>query len=238
VVVGYGIKRNDADYDYAAPQRKQKEIQPVSITTQYQPTTTVYHIQEKYSLETDGKTTTIGIKKMEVPALYEYFSAPKIDPSVFLTAKILNWQDYDLQSGEANLYFEGTYLGKTYVDLSSVGDTLPVSLGKDNSIAISRKLLKEYSSKKFLGNNRTETKQYEIIIRNTKKVAISIIVQDQFPVSITKEISVDSEKAPEAQIDKDSGIATWNLQLAAGQEKKLQISYQVKYPKDRKVVLE
>lgn len=238
VVVGYGAKRKDeADQDYIAP-RKQKEIQPVSITTQYQPTTTVYRIQEKYSLETDGKTTTIGIKKIDIPALYEYFSAPKIDPSVFLTAKILNWQDYDLQSGEANLYFEGTYLGRTYVDLSSVADTLPLSLGKDNSVTISRKLSKEFSSKKFLGNNRTETRQYEISVRNTKKVPVNIIIQDQFPVSVSKEINVEDEKAPEAQVDKDSGLATWNLQLSSGTEKKLQISYEVKYPKDRKVVLD
>jgi hypothetical protein len=238
VVIGYGKRKEDSDFEYTAPVRRQKEIQPISITTQYQPTTTVYRIQEKYSLETDGKTTTIGIKKMEVAALYEYFSAPKIDPSVFLTAKILNWQDYDLQSGEANLYFEGTYLGKTYVDLSSVGDTLSLSLGKDNGVTISRKLSKEYSSKKFLGNNRTETKQYEINVRNTKKIPIYIIVQDQFPISVTKEISVEDEKAPDAQIDKDSRIATWNLQLTAGQERKLQIGYEVKYPKDRKVVLE
>lgn len=238
VVVGYGTRKKDSDDDYQVPMRKQKEIQPVSVTTQYQPTTTVYQIAEKYSLETDGKTTTIGIKKIDIPALYEYFSAPKIDPSVFLTAKILNWQDYDLQSGEANLYFEGTYLGKTYVDLSSVADTLPLSLGKDNSVTISRKLLKEYSSKKFLGNNRTETKQYEISVRNTKKIPVNIIIQDQFPISVTKEISVEDEKAPEAQVDKDSGIATWNLQLMSGTEKKVQISYEVKYPKDRKVVLE
>lgn len=238
VVVGYGASRNEAGYNYPAPLRKQKEIQTVSITTQYQPTTTVYKIQEKYSLETDGKTTTIGIKQIDIPALYEYFSAPKIDPSVFLTAKILNWQDYDLQSGEANLYFEGTYLGKTYMDLSAVGDTLPLSLGKDNSVTISRKLSKEFSSKKFLGNNRTETKQYDITVRNTKKIPINITIQDQFPVSVTKEISVEDEKAPEAQIEKETGIVTWNLQLSAGQEKKLQISYDVKYPKDRRVVLE
>lgn len=238
VVGGYGTRREDSDLDYTAPVRKQKEIKTVSITTQYQPTTTVYRIQEKYSLETDGKTTTIGIKKIDIPALYEYFSAPKIDPSVFLTAKILNWQDYDLQSGEANLYFEGTYLGKTYVDLSAVGDTLPLSLGKDNSVTISRKLSKEFSSKNFLGNNRTETKQYDITIRNTKKVPVNLIIQDQFPVSVTKEISVEDEKAPEAQIEKDSGIVTWNLQLSVGQEKKLQIRYDVKYPKDRRVALE
>lgn len=121
VVVGYGTDRELTGNVAGIQVSKKKEIQPVSITTEYQPTTTTYSINEKYSIETDGKTTTIGIKQIDVPALYEYFSTPKIDPSVFLTAKITNWQDYDLQSGEANLYFEGTYLGKTYIDLSSIG---------------------------------------------------------------------------------------------------------------------
>jgi hypothetical protein len=237
VVVGYGAQRKE-DFTGSVSQVKTKAIQPVAIVTQYQPTTTVYKIQEQYTLETDGKTTTISIKKMDVAALYEYFTAPKIDPSVFLTAKIINWQDYDLQSGEANLYFEGTYLGKTYVDLSTVGDTLSLSLGKDNSVSISRKLVKEYSSKKLLGSNRSENKQYEMIARNTKKVPVTIVVQDQFPVSTCKEISIEDEKAPEAQIDKETGIAIWNLQLSPGAEKKLQIGYTVKYPKDRKVVLD
>ena len=238
VVIGYGTGRADGDYELPVAPRKQKEIQTVDITTQYQPTTTVYRIQEKYSLETDGKTTTIGIKKIDIPALYEYFSAPKVDPSVFLTAKILNWHDYDLQSGEANLYFEATYLGKTYIDLSTVGDTLPLSLGKDNSVAISRKLSKEYNSKNFFGINRTETKKYDIIVRNTKRTPVNILLQDQFPVSVTKEIDISGQKAPGAQVDKDSGIATWNFQLAAGDEKSLNLSYEVKYPKDKKIVLE
>jgi len=214
-----------------------KEIQTVTVNTQYQPIATVYKIEEKYTLETDGKTTTIGIKKLNIEALYEYFAAPKIDPSVFLTAKITNWQSYDLQSGEATLYYEGTYLGKTYLDLSTTGDTLQLSLGKDNSVVISRKLLKEFSSKKFLGGNKTDKRQFEIAIRNTKKLPVNLVIQDQFPVSTTKDIEVNDTNAPEGQVDKATGIISWNLSLPAGQEKKLQMSYEVKYPKDRRVAL-
>jgi hypothetical protein len=217
---------------------RRKEIQPVAITTQYQPTATVYKIDEKYSLETDGKTTTIGIKRIDIPALYEYFTVPKVDPSAFLTAKVLNWQEFDLQSGETNLYYEGTFLGKTYLDLSAVGDTLSLSLGKDNSIRVSRKLLKEFSSKKFIGSNRTDSREYEITVMNTKRIPVTIVVKDQFPVSVIKEISVDDVSAPEAQVEKETGIASWNLTLLPGQEKKVRLSYSVKYPKDRRVVLE
>jgi len=42
-------------------QQKRESLQTVTVATQYQPTTTVYKIDDKYNLETDGKTTTIGI---------------------------------------------------------------------------------------------------------------------------------------------------------------------------------
>jgi uncharacterized protein (TIGR02231 family) len=244
VVVGYGVSSKSDDvarsrsFTGSAASVKPKEIQTVAVTTQYQPTNTVYRIDEKYTFETDGKTTTIGIKKIDVPALYEYIAIPKLDPSAFLMARVLNWQDYDLQSGETNLYYEGTFLGKSYLDLSAVGDTLSLSIGKDNGIKVSRKLLKEFSSKKFLGSNRTESKEYEITVANTKKTPVTITVQDQFPVSVTKEIEVKDKSAPEASIDEDSGIVTWNFALAPAQERKLKLSYNVKYPKERKVVLD
>jgi len=239
VVVGYGSSSSARDYSDDRELRKQRkeEINPVAVITQYQPTNVVYKIEEKYTLETDGKTITIGIKKVDVATQYEYFAAPKVDPSVFLTAKILNWQSYDLQPGEASLYFEGTYLGKTYLDLANAGDTLQLSLGKDNSINVSRKLVKEFSAKKFLGSNKTDSRSYEIIVKNNKKVPINLILQDQFPVSTTKDIEVDDAKAPDAQVEKETGIVTWSLNMTAGQEKRMQVSYEVKYPKDKRVVV-
>jgi len=218
--------------------RVTESIQTVSVITQIQPTTTVFKIDDKYSLETDGKTTTIGIKQFDVPSIYDYYAAPKIDPSVFLTAKIVNWQDYDFQSGEVSLYFEGTYLGKTYLDLGATADTISLSLGKDNGIKIFRKLVKEYSSKKFIGSSRTETKDYEISVRNSKRAPVTLHIVDQYPVSTNKEISVDDIKAPDAKAEKETGIISWVISALPGQERKLGFGYSVKYPRDRTVVLE
>ena len=241
VVVGYGLQGRAAGVALdkeEVVQKKAKEIQTVTVATHYQPTATVYKIDEKYTLETDGKTTTIGIRKFNVPALYEYLTVPKLDPAAFLTAKVVNWQDYDLQSGEVNLYFEGTFLGKTYLDLSSVNDTLSLSLGKDNSIKVSRRLQKEFSAKKFLGSNKTESRDYEITLLNTKKSPVTITVKDQVPVSVNKEIDVNDVSAPEGKVEKETGLVTWNVTLLPGQEKKLQLKYTVKYPRDKTVVLD
>jgi hypothetical protein len=243
VVTGYGTQElagRVSGFAITGSNTKQKKesIQTVSVITQFQPTTTVFKIEDKYSLETDGKTTTIGIKQFDVPSIYDYYSAPKIDPSVFLTAKIVNWQDYDFQSGEVSLYFEGTYLGKTYLDLAGTADTISLSLGKDNGIKIFRKLVKEYSSKKFIGSSRTETKDYEISVRNSKRAPVTVHIVDQYPVSTNKEINVDDVKAPDAKADKETGILNWVISAQPGQEKKLGFGYSVKYPRDRTVVLE
>jgi hypothetical protein len=237
VVTGYALQGIAAGVDIKNYKKQKEDIQAVTVITQYQPTAVTYKIEDKYSLETDGKTTTIRIKDFSVPALYDYYSAPKIDASAFLTAKILNWQEYDLQPGEVNLYFEGTFLGKTYIDLTDASDTLSISLGKDYNIRVHRKLVKEYSSKKFIGSNQSESKQYEITIRNTKKVPVTIEVEDQVPVSVNKEIDVENINAPNAELDKLTGIITWIIELQPGQEKQLSFTYSVKYPKDKRIVL-
>jgi hypothetical protein len=239
VVVGYGLEGRVGGLDIAPNfQKKREEVQTVIVSTQYQPTAVVYIIEEKYSIETDGKTTTIGIKNISIPASYDYYSAPKIDASAFLTAKIINWQEYDLQPGEVNLYFEGTFIGKTYLELNDASDTLAIALGKDNNVRVSRKLIKEYSAKRLIGSNQTESRQYEIVIRNLKKVPVAVRVEDQIPVAITKDIDVQDVEAKDAQIDKETGIVTWLVPLKPGEERKLNLKYAVKYPKDRKVIMD
>jgi hypothetical protein len=242
VVKGYRVsdsmEGSVAGVQAFSKRKKEDDIKTVSMTTQFQPTTILYRIEDKYSLETDGKTTTIGIKEFEMPASYDYYTAPKIDPSVFLSAKISNWQDFDLQSGEVSLYFEGTYLGKTYLDLGTVADTLSLSLGKDNGIKLTRKLVKEFSTRKFIGSNRTDIKDYEIAVRNNKKVPVTIRVLDQIPISTTKDIIVEDLKAPDGELNKETGFVSWTITLQPGQERKLNLGYSVKYPKDRRVVLD
>lgn len=63
------------------------------------------------------------------------------------------------------------------------------------------------------------------------------MILDQIPVSTTTEISVEDAKAKEANVQKETGIATWAIALQPAQEKKVDISYKVKYPKDKKLVL-
>ncbi len=254
VVTGYGVKK-DADGwtevgDYSKSKKelglsyskvKASDIersQNIITTIDYQPTTTVYEIKEPYTILNDGKTYMADIDGYEVKALYEYYAAPKIDPDAFLTAKVVDWQELNLLPGEANLFFEGTFLGKSLLDVANATDTLNISLGKDKGVAVKRTLLKDYSSKKFLGSNKTDAKQYEIVVRNNKQLPINLIVEDQFPISTQKEIEVQERKYEGAKLDDDTQRLTWQLTVEAKKEHKVGFKYEVKYPKDKTLQLD
>lgn len=215
-----------------------KRNEDLITTITYQPTTTVYEIKEPYTILNDGKTYMATIDGYEVKADYEYYIAPKLDPDAYLTAKIIDWQQLNLLPGEANLFFEGTFLGKSVLDLINAGDTLNLSLGKDKGVVAKRTLIEEYSTKKFMGSNRTDTRQYEIVVRNNKQQPIHVIVEDQFPISTQKEIEVQDRKYEGAKLDEDSQILTWQMKIEARKENKIGFKYEVKYPKGKLLQLE
>lgn len=227
--------------DYSVRDKKSKENKRIenNITTiSYQPTTTVYEIKEPYTILNDGKTYMAEIDGYEVKAAYEYYVAPKLETDAFLTAKIIDWQELNLLPGDANLFFEGTFLGKSLLDVTNAGDTLNLSLGKDKGVVVKRTLLKDYSSKKFIGSNRTDTRQYEIVVRNNKQQPVSIVVEDQFPISTQKEIEVQDRKYDGAKLDDDTQKITWSLAVDSKKESKVSFKYEVKYPKDKLLVLD
>lgn len=242
VVVGYGIKSDgydDNDYNYSEKSfKKRKDETAITTVTNYQPTTTIYEIQEPYTVLNDGKTYTADINGYEVNASYEYYAAPKLEPDAFLTAKITGWQELNLLPGEANLYFEGTFLGKSVLDISNASDTLKLSLGKDKGVLIKRTLQKEFSSKKFLGNNKTDSRQYEISVRNNKNQPINIIIEDQFPISTQKEIDIQNRKYDGAKLDNETQKITWQFSIEPKKENKVSFHYEVKYPKEKQLLLD
>ncbi|HEX4876858.1 MAG TPA: DUF4139 domain-containing protein, partial [Chitinophagaceae bacterium] len=220
----------------SAEEFKRKENMITTIS--YQPTTTVYEIKEPYTILNDGKNYMAEIDGYEVKAQYEYYAAPKLEADAFLTAKIVDWQELNLLPGEANLFFEGTFLGKSMLDVTKAGDTLNISLGKDKAVVVKRTLLKDYSSKRFIGSNKTDTRQYEIVVRNNKSQPVNIIIEDQFPISTQKEIEVQDRKYEGAKLDDDNQRITWQLTVDSKKENKVGFKYEVKYPKEKVLQLD
>jgi hypothetical protein len=197
-----------------------------------------YQIQSKMTIPTDGMDHRVQIDNFELNAFYEYHTAPKIDPAVFLAAQVTGWEKLNLLSGESNIYFDGTYIGKSYIDVNSTKDTLSFSFGKDSKVIVERTKVKDKSSKKVIGSRQKYEVTWEIRIRNNGGAAIPIVVKDQFPISTNNDIKVKNGEFGTAKWDEKTGILVWNLNLSLGGSQNLQFDYSVDYQKGYTLYLE
>ena len=210
----------------------------VPVQTAVQPTTVEFKIDLPYTIRSDGKPNAVKIEEHEVPATYEYYCAPKLDPDAFLTARITDWEDYYLLNGEVNLFFEGTFVGTSFLDVQSVRDTLVVSLGRDKNVVVHRTRRKDFSTRQLLGKNQTERLAFDIEVRNNRPSPVRIVVEDQVPVSTNERIEVKSDIGDNAELDAETGLVRWRLALPPSASETLALQYSVKYPKGERVALE
>lgn len=236
IFVGSARKRNKISRP--KKEKRKQEVPPVTVTAIQKTTSVEFEIKEPYTIKKDGEKYMVTIQQLAIPAYYEYYCAPKIEEAVFLTAMISDWEQYNLLSGETNLYFEGTFLGNANLDVANLEDTISLSLGRDKNILVERNLQKDYTKKQFIGNKKMETKAVEIEVRNKKKQPINLVVEDHFPVALTNQIEVKSGNYKGAALQRDTKILQWQLRLAPSQTKKLTFDYSVKYPKYQRLVLD
>ena len=197
-----------------------------------------FQIETPFSVPSDDADHRVAIATYQMKADYEYHAVPKLDESVYLVAQISGWEKLNLLNGESNLYFDGTYIGKSFIDVNSSKDTLSFSLGKDKKIVVQRKRSEEMSKTRLLGNRYKYEVTWDFTIRNNGGAAIPIIIKDHFPISINDDIKVKQGSYEGAILDEKTGILTWKFTTNKGETKQFKFDYQVDYGKNQPVYLE
>ncbi|SER07541.1 DUF4139 domain-containing protein [Pedobacter rhizosphaerae] len=192
-----------------------------------------FDISIPYDVNSDNKPHTVAFKEYEVPATYKYYAAPKLSTDAYLLAEVINWEKFNLQPGNANIIFEGTYTGKSFINPANITDTLSLSMGKDKKIIVTKEKQLDFSSSKFIGTNKKQVFSYLIKIRNTKKENIDLTLKDQYPLSTDSDIEVELLESSAAEVNKETGMLLWQLKVAPNETKTIKLSYSVKAPKNK-----
>ncbi len=229
VVTAQGLKREKKALGYAV---SSAPIQANIIQNQLNIS---FDIDIPYDILSNGKEHSVALKEIKLPASYKYFAAPRVEKEAFLLAEINDYSKYNLLQGEANIIFEGMYVGKTIINPNQTADTLSLSMGRDKSISIKRDKVVDKSGTKFLSSKKEQTFTFDITIRNNKKEAVELKLQDQIPLSPDKEIEIELLESNNGKLAAETGILTWDLNLKPSETKKIRISYKVRYPKDRTI---
>lgn len=136
-----------------------------------------FDIDIPYDILSNWKAHSVTLKEIKLPATYNYYAAPRVDKEAFLLAEINDYSKYNLLQGEANIIFEGMYVGKTNINPNQTADTLKLSMGRDKKIAISRENIIDKSGTKFLSSYKEQTFTYDITVRNNKKEEVEIMLK-------------------------------------------------------------
>ncbi|WP_282042668.1 mucoidy inhibitor MuiA family protein [Winogradskyella flava] len=215
----------------------QRRVNDLGVVVETGITNTRFEIDKAYSIPSDGDVTVIEIDKFSVPAQYDYFAAPVLNENVFLTAKIGNWEQYNLLPAEANVYFEGSYSGKTNINPGATTDSLTISLGVDPNIVVKRTQRKDYKKTTLIGNNKVVYKGFEIEVRNNKLANAQLTLVDRIPITQNRDIKLDDIETGTSNHYKDKGILKWQFNLKPGDIQKVEHSYSIKYPRGKRVNL-
>ena len=194
-----------------------------------------FRIDLPYSIKSNNEKYMVLIKNVDLNADFKYYTVPKYDNSAYLVAELTKLDELQLVPAKANIFFDGSYLGETYLDPTTIDDTLQLSLGKDPNIIVKRTLLKKESKDKVIGTKKERTFAFSIEVKNLKSKSIDIIIQDQLPVTQNADIEIAALELSKGDLDERTGIIEWKYTIKPKGKKDIIIKYKVKHDKDQNV---
>ena len=200
-------------------------------------TSAEFRIDLPYTIKSNNEQHMVLIKVADLEANYKYYTVPKLDNSVYLIAQLSKLDELGLVPAQANIFFDGSYVGETYIDPTSMEDTLNLSLGKDPNIMVKRLLVKKDTKEKIVGDKKERILSYSIEVKNMKATPIEIVVQDQVPITQNAEISIETLELGKGELDARTGIIEWKFSLKPKEGKLLNFSYKVTHKKEMNVSL-
>ena len=217
-----------------------KEVKSIEIPVEQieNQTHVSFAIHTAYTVKSNNSVVSIPMKEHSIPAEYHYIAVPKMEQKAYWMAEIPDWESYSFLAAEASIFIDGTFIGKNLLDPRYAKDKLQISLGQDANVSIEREVIKDYTTRQFIGNKKEENRGWEIRVKNNKNKKIKMVVYEQIPISKLEEITVKPEEISGGKYDEKTGEVKWEFTLKPGKEKTFVLKYKVKYPKYRNLILE
>lgn len=194
-----------------------------------------FKIDLPYTIRSNNEQHMVLVKNVDLDAKYKYYTVPKYDAAAYLVAELTKLDELQLVPAKANIFFDGSYIGETYLDPTTMDDTLELSLGKDPNIIVKRTLAQKECKEKIIGTKTERTFAYRIEIKNLKTSNIEIVIQDQIPITQNADIEINADELSKGELDKNTGIVEWKVPIKTMGNKEIKFSYTVKHNKDQNI---
>ena len=199
----------------------------------------VFRVGGDMRIPSDGQPHTVGLGEDDLPARLEYVANHSVADGAHLRAATLNATGHALPAGALHIFHSGAagdeYVGETTLEATGEGAPLKLYLGVNDNITVKRELVERDTDRGSLlqGGVRRTTVGYRVTLANRTDAPQRVILQDRLPVSQHERIKVKSlEMRPQPTNQTKLDQLTWELQLAPGEERKIEWRFLVESPGD------
>lgn len=183
-----------------------------------------------------GDSKSVWLEQQELPAIYQYYLAPRQHHEVLLLARLPLGNQMKPLPGQAKVYFDNALVNQLWMDFSAASDTLELALGSDRALTVKYEVMQPVNGRKRLGNKQERSYQYVLEVKNNRQQAVQLVVEDQIPITANKEIEITDLQLAGAVHDQEKGLLRWTLELPPNQSRNLRYGFVVKYPANKTVL--
>jgi uncharacterized protein (TIGR02231 family) len=169
------------------------------------------------------------------------YAAPRLSPVVYLMGVLRDSTLLDWVDGTCRISVEGNRVGEQNLQWGRAADSLVLSLGTDEAVQVQYRPAGIYKDKRFrLDHWVFRHYGYRVDIRNGRSVPVRLRLEDQFPISLTKEIEVvdlipGGGRILDAGTPNAGGVIRWDLNLQPGIPTGIEWGFRVKHPRNKPI---
>ncbi len=183
-----------------------------------------FPLTEAFSLRS-GTEGRVVLRSKTLQALLTFYTAPRIQESVFALAEFPDWAQAEALPVPYTLYYKDQLVSEGFLPDSRSLDTLVQSLGEDLRVKVTFDATVASERK---GTARLERHSNQIKLVNPRSEPITLVVEDRSPVSRASELEVVDGEWGGAQRNPETGILRWSLTLGPKEARELKYRFTIK----------
>ena len=202
----------------------------------------IFRASGKINLASDGTTKLVTLSAQNPAVELSWKTAPALDPRAFLSAHFVNAEAAPLLTGPVTLFRDGAMIGQGALKLVAAKEGADLGFGPDERVSVTRSPIKRKENEPtWFGQTRTQTREFQTVLRNLHDFPVNLLVADQTPYSETNAITVEllPQTTPPSDKDPDGkrGLLDWRFSLAPGESREIRLAYRMNWPADREVLV-
>jgi len=198
--------------------------------------TSTYELPGKYTVE-NNKEAKLNVFKNRFESEKILTALPNISNKLYSSEKVKNNTGLTLFPGRFNIYLDDSYIGQKDINTLYPGDSLQLNFGQVRKIKLKREVTEESTIQtKFFSDKKVLNCKFITEFTNVDDLDRTIEMIDPLPVSLDREnISVALKDSLKWNLSAKGFVKT-KFKLKKNENKKINMEYQISYPKNDQTI--